>query len=775
MLRRSMIRFFAQVGLVLTIFQCLPIVSAQPISGYTTADAGYLAPALLPVPNAVSYSPNVPYSGSISVTSRSYDLARTSSNLNETVLSTTNVMSTTFGKLFQRSVDGDIYAQPLYMSNLNITYTRNVVYVETEHNSVYAFDADDPNATAPLWKVNLGTSGKNLTGDYGVRYGQPYHDIQKEVGITSTPVIDRNTNTMYVVNFACVTNDQVTPPTYCPTTANPPAPRIYHHYIHALDLFTGAEKFGGPVEIDGQVDGNGAGSTVITVTSSPLVTKSVVPFSSKQQLQRPGLVINNGNLYVTFSGFADTNPYHGWVMVYNLQDLSQSGIWNTTPTSGKVNPGAQDKDAEGGIWQSGQAPAADTSGDLYIMLGNGTFDASTNPNPDPKQLNYGDTFVKLDTRHSDVVPISWFAPNCQLYLQDVDADLGSGGDMVIPGTNVLVGAGKQGNLYVLNQNNLGGFTPGSSNTSATTYNCSDASELTHIADRIDNAISGGAYASQTFWNAPQGKRVYYWGVQDRLKAFQMNSSTTFSHTAVVSSSLKFSSNTMPGAVLTLSANGSQSGTGIVWAMHSTNGSANGASQPGILRAFNAETLQELWNSEQVSSRDSFNTGDGGSNPAQYSKFNEVTVANGKVYVPTFAPGGDANLGKPAYLVVYGLLASQVTKATDDGAINSLSYALTHSPANQIISISPVSTTTVTISNSVLPNVPAGITLRGSCSPAGPGVTIQYSGTAANGGTGLSLTTGNWLYGLYVRGFPGTQITAPSGGGNVLSCVKGSKN
>ena len=767
MLRRSTIRFLAQVGLVLVIFQCLPIVSAQPIHvpDHTTV----VAPTVL-APTA--YSPNVPYSGSISVTTRSYDLARTSSNLNETVLNVNNVGRDTFGKLFQRVVDGDIYAQPLYLSNLTITYTRNVVYVATEHNSVYAFDADDPNASTPLWQVNLGTSGKNVTNDYGTRNGAPYHDIQKEVGITSTPVIDTNTGTMYVVNFACVSNDQVTPPTPCPTDANPPAPRIYHHYLHALDVRTGAEKFGGPVEIDGSVSGNGAGSVVITDSVSPLVTHTIVPFNSQQELQRPGLVLNNSNLYIAFGSLAGTNPYHGWLMVYNPQTLAQTGIWNTTPTSGSANPGVSDADAEGGIWESGQAPASDSSGNLYVSTGNGTFDASTNPDPDFKQRNYADSLIKLDTSNHDINPVSWFSPNCQLYLQAADLDQGSGGTIVIPGTKLLIGAGKIGNLYVLNQDELGGFTPGSGNPSANTHDCTDTAELSHLADRIDNAIVGGAFASPAFWKAPEGKRLYYWGTQDRLKAFQMNSTTTFNHTPVATGDTNFDQDTMPGATLTVSANGSTADTGIVWAMHSINGSANTNTQPGILRAYNAETLAEIWDSELNAAHDAINIGDGGSNPANYGKFNEVTVANGKVYVPTLAPGGTDNLGKPAYLVVYGLLASQVTKSTDDGQLGSLSYAIINSPPNQIISIAP--TNTITVTNAILPTLRPGLTLRGSCAN-GPGITIQYSGNVNNGSDGLILSNGDWLFGLTVRGFPGVQIKAPSGGGNVLSCVKASKS
>ena len=775
MSRYPTLRYFPYLMVIGILLQCLPITSAQAamITTNNLIQPVAVAPAINP---RLAFLPpvNTPYSGAISVTTRGYNTARTGANLNETVLSTTNVSSANFGKLFQRAVDGDIYAQPLYMSNLNITYTRNVVYVATEHNSVYAFDADDPNASTPLWKVNLGTSAKNNFADYGLRYGTPYHDIQKEVGVTGTPVIDPGTGTMYVVNFECVL--QSDPNTQCDptnmiTNTNQLAPHTYRHFIHALDLKTGAEKFGGPAMITGQVAGAGAGGDGTNV-----------PFDSKQQLQRPGLALVNGNLYIAFSGFADTNPYHGWVMVYDPITLLQTGIWNTTPNGGTPVQGVNDPEGEGGIWESGQGLTADSGGNLYVMTGNGTFDANTNTYTDPKQKQYADSFVKLDTRHSDVVPIDWFTPNCQQWMKTVDADLGSGGPMVIPGPDaqtgdLVIGAGKQGNIYVLKQTSLGNYTPPASPTN-TSADCLDTGEKSFIADRIDSGVSGGAYGAPVYWNSPAGKRIYYWGINDRLKAFQMNSGTTFTHTAVATGSTLLSS-AMPGGMLTLSANGSTTGSGIIWATHSISGTANSSTKAGILRAYNAETLGQLWTSEDVPARDSLNNG-GGANTSFFAKFNVPIVANGKVYVPTFAPGGGTitntysiNLGGPAYLMVYGLLASQVTKPNDDGAINSLSYALTHSPPNQIISLSPSAGTVISVTNA-LPNVPTGVTLKGTCA-AGPGITIKYTASPPTQNVnGLTLTSNVWLYGIKVQGFTGVQIKIPSGGDNVTRCVQASK-
>src|SRR5271166_4209426 len=297
----------------------------------------------------------------VSVTTQHYDINRTGANLNETILTTSNVSGGQFGKLFTRSVDGHIYAQPLYAPSVAIPNqgTHNVIYVATQHNSVYAFDADFPGQAAPLWQVNLGTSRPaGFPTKYGIESG-----IQVEIGITSTPVIDPTSMTLYVV-------------AYTQDSSNGP----YHYKLHALDCTTGAEKFGGPVEIQAKVSGAGDGSV-----------NGIITFDPKMHMQRPSLLLANGNVYLGFGSFADTDPYHGWVMAYNATTLAQVAVYNTTPDGG-----------EGAIWMSGQGFPADSSGNLYFMVGNGSTTAESGGS------SYGNAFLKLSG--SNLSLLDWFMP-----------------------------------------------------------------------------------------------------------------------------------------------------------------------------------------------------------------------------------------------------------------------------------------------------------------------------------------------------------------------------
>jgi hypothetical protein len=259
------------------------------------------------------------------------DNFRTGANLNETQLNTTNVNVSQFGKLFSRAVDGFVYAQPLYLPDVAIPQmgVHNVVYVATEHNSVYAYDADDPAASSPLWQVNLGDSvpSTDIAPDYG--------DLIPEIGITGTPVIDPVAGAIYVV-------------------AKSKDRDGYHQKLHALDVSTGAEQFGGPVEIAGSVLGTGDANVNGTVGFDPFV-----------QLNRPGLLLSNGRVYVAFGSHADMDPYHGWVMAYDAATLQQVAVYNTTPDGGR-----------GSIWMSGQGLTADPVGNIYVTSANGTCDAA---------------------------------------------------------------------------------------------------------------------------------------------------------------------------------------------------------------------------------------------------------------------------------------------------------------------------------------------------------------------------------------------------------------
>src|SRR5580692_8611424 len=277
-----------------------------------------IASALLLLPLSL-LSPAVVH-GQVSVLTQRNDNARTGQNLSETTLNTSNVNVSGFGKIFYRTVDGFIYAQPLYVPGLTIQgATHNVVYVATEHNSVYAFDADNPNEPAPLWQVNLGTSVPSqdiciISGDTNPA-DCPYYDISPEIGITSTPVIDPVAGIMYVVNRTKNTSNST-----------------YHDYLHALNLTTGVEELGGPVEIVAQVSGTASGSV-----------GGVLTFNPAYQNQRPSLLLLNGYIYIGFGSVGDIGTYHGWVMSYNASTLQQEAVFGVSP----------DGD-DGGVWSAGQ-------------------------------------------------------------------------------------------------------------------------------------------------------------------------------------------------------------------------------------------------------------------------------------------------------------------------------------------------------------------------------------------------------------------------------------
>ncbi len=510
--------------------------------------------------------------------------ARTGANLHETILKVSNVNVGQFGKLYAYPVDGQIYAQPLYVPNLTIPGkgVHNVLFVATEHNSVYAFDADSPAAAStPLWQVNLGTSVPSPNSYFGNRYA-PYVNITPEYGITGTPVVRLiNTaplsGTLYVVAF---TQDQDGGP--------------YHNRLHALDITTGQERAGSPVELAGSVPGTGYGSDSV---DGILDRKNgSIILNNMQVLQRPALLLTEGIVYVALGSHSDTDPYHGWILAYNATTLKPEGIFCDTPNGN-----------EGGLWQAGSGPAADGLGNVYFMVCNGSFDAASG--------NYGDSFVKLKRSGAALPVIDYFTPDDQATLEAYDIDLGSAGPLLIPGTNLLTGVGKEGVLYLLQRDKMGHYDP-SGNTGA----------IQSFA-----ATAGEMHTNPIYWKGPSGALVYVWSDYDTLKAFQLvnglYNTTPFAQSAVSSG--------LSGGALSLSANGSTKGTGILWANLSNGGDAEHQTVPGILRAFDASNLNELWNSLQDPSRDDFGS---------FAKFCPPTVVNGKVYMATFSN----------QLVVYGL-------------------------------------------------------------------------------------------------------------------------
>jgi hypothetical protein len=519
----------------------------------------------------VIFSALAAYAGSgVNVTTYHNDNVRSGQNLHETVLTPTMVQMNTFGKLFSQPVDGQIYAQPLVLANLLIKGkgTHTVVYVATENDSVFAFDGNSNTGSdaSPLWQVSFINPAQGVTtvpsGDLGT------DAIYPQIGITGTPVIDPNNSTLYVV---------------AATKEN----GAYVQRLHALDVTTGAEKFGGPVVIAATVKGTGAGSSGGNL--------SFDPFRSNQ---RPGLVLLNGEIYIAWAshGLETEFTYHGWVMGYNETTLKQTSAYCITANG-----------SSGGVWQSGDALAADTLGNLYFMSGNGTFDANTGG------VDYGMSYVKMSTKKGLQVA-DYFTPYNESEESSEDLDLGSGGAMLLPyqsgapHPNLAIGAGKDGVLYLVNQTDMGHF---------------NSSGNSQIVQSIPNAFAGhGMYSTPSYW---QGY-LYFWCPNDVLRIFQMANGLV-STSPIATGSTIFGS---PGATTEISASGASNG--IVWAVQG-DGYATGA--PAVLHALNPTTAVELYNSTQAGTRDT-------AGPA--IKFTPPTIANGKVYVPTASE-----------LDVYGLL------------------------------------------------------------------------------------------------------------------------
>ncbi|MCC6342435.1 MAG: S-layer homology domain-containing protein [Bryobacterales bacterium] len=472
----------------------------------------------------------------VTVTTHHNDTSRTGANPNETVLTTANVNSGSFGKLFSRAVDGQIYAQPLYVPGVTIPGkgTHNVIYVCTMHNSVYAFDADTASASAPLWQVNFGAT-------LPVDIINVTRDIEKEVGILSTPVIDLTTNLMYVVSEHYQNE-------------------ITFFRLHALDITTGNEMLGGPVTIEGSVAGTSTDSV-----------KGILSFFPLMQWQRAGLLLLNGKIYIGFGSHMDTEPYHGWLFAYSASTLQQTAVLCLSPNS-----------MSAGLWQGGLGLTADSAGNIYLQTDRGVMD-SLSGGPD-----HGSSLVKISTSNGMQV-VDYFSPTNQEALSANDIDFGSSGPILIPGTSLGITGGKDGKLFLFNTNGLGGYSPTTNQVPQwwqATYSLLDTGE-------------GGIFGGNVFYNS----KLYLWGRRDALKVFQFNGSV-FNTTPVSQSTFTVPNGYSNEPAMSLSANGTTAGSAILWASYSMNGRANGSAYPGILRAFDAtDVTRELWNSEQISARD----------------------------------------------------------------------------------------------------------------------------------------------------------------------------
>lgn len=445
----------------------------------------------------------------VAVTTYRNDVARTGQNLSETNLTLANVNINTFGKLFSDPVDGYVVAQPLVLPNVTIpgNGVHNVVFVATEHDSVYAFDADNnngPNAH-PLWHVSFinpsaGIYTVNATADLASIAGG---FVGGELGITGTPVIDPVSGTLYVVAITKEVVNNVT---------------NFYNRLHALDVGTGVEKFSGPVAIQGTVPGVGDGND----------GHGNVPFVALKHHQRSGLLLLNGNVIMSFTGHFDYPPYHGWVFGYDAYTLAQTGIFNANPNG-----------SGGGFWESGCGPSADPQGNIYLESGNGNWD-STNS-------NFGDTVLKLSTTNGLVLS-DWFTPYNQLALNLADIDVGSAGQVVLPDSagsaahpHLLLAGSKAGTIYLLDRDNMGHF---------------NAAGDTQIVQAVSGAV-GGMWCTPAWFNGS----FYYIGSGDRVKQFAL------SNAVIKTTPLSVSPNSIGSSTPSISANGTNNA--ILWAMQAS--------------------------------------------------------------------------------------------------------------------------------------------------------------------------------------------------------------
>jgi len=484
-----------------------------------------------------------------------YDNGRSGQNLNETTLTPVNVNSTQFGKKGEFTVDGKVDAQPLYLSEVTVGgQKKNVLYVATEHGSVYAFDADSISGTTStfLWKTSTLGSGETTSDTRGC--GQ----VSPEIGITATPVIDRPRNAIYVVAMSKNVSGS------------------YFQRLHALNLSTGAELFGGPETITATYPGTGDNSSGGNVVFDP-----------KQYKERPGLLEINGTIYTTWSSHCDIRPYTSWVMAFSADTLAETGVLNLVPNG-----------SEGGIWMAGTAPAADAAGNVFFIMGNGDFDTTLNASGFPANGNCGNCFVKLSTS-GGLKLVDYFTPHNTVAESNADQDFGSGGGILLVDVtdsggktrHLSVGAGKDALIYVVDRDSMGKFS----------------ASTDQIYQEISGQLGGAVFSMPAFFN----NTVYYGAVGDALKAFPVASAKL----ASAPSSQSTHHFGYPGTTPSVSANGTTNG--IVWAIENSG---------AILFAYDPSDLtRELYNSNQAAgNRDHFSG----------NKFITPVVVNGKVYVGT---------------------------------------------------------------------------------------------------------------------------------------------
>ncbi len=542
------------------------------LSASTTAQTGAATVAFTGVTGTLSHEADLalnitaPLKPTVDVTTYHYDTLRTGLNASETTLTLTNVNAGSFGKLGFDAVDGKVDAQPLYVSAVRVNgQDHNVLYVATEHGSLYAFDADNGQQ---LWQVSELGTGETPSDDQGC------NQITPEIGITATPVIDRKYGTNGAIFLVGMSKD---------------ANGAYHQRLHAFELSSGAEVGGGPTEISASYPGNG-----VTSQNGSNV------FDPGQYAERASLLLQGGNIYLAWTSHCDHGSYSGWVMSYSEATLQQLSVLNLTPNG-----------SDGSIWMSGGGLAADATGNVYLLDANGTFDTTLNASGFPINGDYGNSFLKLSSSNGTLSVADYFEPPNGPQESAQDLDLGSGGIILLPDIPIgksltlqlAVGAGKDGNIYIVDRKNMHGKP-------------SDPP----FPITQSNALPNGEFGSPAYFNGT----LYYGGVGDHLKTVSV-----FSFGATPTSTQSATQFAYPGTTPSISANGTKSA--IVWALESSESAA------AVLHAYDASNLAtELYNSNQASGgRDTFGNG---------NKFITPMVVNGKVYV-----------GTPSGVAVFGLL------------------------------------------------------------------------------------------------------------------------
>jgi alpha-glucosidase len=563
---------------------------------------------------------------------------RTGRNLQEVVLNASNVNAHTFGRLLSVPLDGNAFGQPLYVALVHTQGAdRSMVYVATAHNTVYGIDA---HTGAVIWHHNLGRSIPRIdVSQYShahmPSYVPPYYDLYPEIGITSTPVIDIPRNTIYVVaKTKTVTNNA----------------EAYQYSLHALDLVDGTEKKNSPVTIDAHVDTSGR----------PVASGAGINFDAFLALNRAALLLLNNRLYVAFASQGDvedaaTRPFHGWIFGYDTTHIDQAPwVFCTSPSS-----------QQGGIWQSGGGLAADFNNHLLAVTSNG---------PEGRG-SYGNSVLNFKTDNGPELE-SWFTPDNSDFLNRWDLDFGSSGLVVVPDQDfkdLVIAGGKDGMLYVLHRSSLGHGHPTMATPVVQSIRITPEPQPipqppTYHGPPLYHGPNDWHHLHGTpvYWNGPQGPTLYLWPEMDKLKAFTVKDSGL---TSLVESKTIAASG-MPGAALSLSANGDRPGTGILWASRPLNADANRRNVEGILEAYDASHIAgavPIWTNRQNLPRN------GG---GFFAKFSPPTVAEGRVFLSVFAPENPDRTpiaGKSAALVVYGLLpsvpaAAAVGESIDDGVV-----------------------------------------------------------------------------------------------------------